>query len=318
MVFLTFAFVDLFGEVEKVHLSGRIQSGADVEHYERGRTIHDAKLNWMSELQPNSKGYISLIKETNQPDITLKECYIRGKLDEDNTLDFGFAKKPFGLNYYLSENERKTIKSSRIYEKLESFGYIGDESTLRVFQNTDKERSFGYLFSLGYDESLESNLIFSLYKDSDQGDPNFGFWFLLQSDRINNKRVNVWSLALAVWSHSNTATYEVEVIGGVDPFDSEYNELFADGRKVYFAGISTLYSYKFDLLEPLLQLTYLLHDDGHKGYDTYEILSGINYHFSSNFKLALNMTETATNSKEALGERSYDESYISLQARLYF
>lgn len=308
----------------KVKIEGRISAGFELEEFKNGRSSHDAELGFETRRKRGTRAVASMRGQSDDSAVVLEDAYIEHELEKGEDLLGGQMKKRLGLEYAQSDRERLTVRRSPLYQKLEEFAYVGREMTLRYNLDADlKAGDRGYQASLGYSESIDVNVTLHVEQPFAGGDMSAGVWALLQSDRIDAGRQFVFAAVMSLWSNHEGRRFQVELMGGVDPYMSEFARTYGDGEQVHYAGAKVQYGVSFPLsdgerIEPLVQASWIAHDVDAKGYDTLQLLLGGNYWLSEELRLALNVEGIGTNSPIDLSERAYGDSNATFEATYYF
>lgn len=295
----------------KVSWEGRLSAGGAVTEFKNGESFYDMQIELASKRRQGHRAKLVLAGENDEPGVWIKEAFIDHKFANGEKLLFGQAKKRLGREYEDSHRERLTVKRSPLYRKLEEFAFVGHELSLRYFQDE------AWSISAGYSESIDADVILSL-----QGN-GYGTWLLAQSDRIDQGRQVVYAIMTSAWYRDGRLRAEAELAYGKDPFASEFEKAFGSGDSVHFAAFKAQSGYSIglnhgDSLEPVVQSTYILHDDRTPKWTTLQLLIGLNYLIDKVLRISLDIEGLGSNSKLDLKRRAYDESNMHLEATYYF
>ena len=313
------------GKKPGVKIKGRVSTGFESKAFKKGESEWDVKLRFKTKRHHDTRAIAVLRGKSDDVDgVYVQDAWIDHKTGKKRRLQIGLNKKKLGTEYQFGEQERLTIRRSMLYQKLEVFAYVGREQSVRYVAKADPDKNeWGYEVSAGYAESLDGDLMLHLHRPLDQGSWNFGSWFLLQWDRINETRQTVWASVFSLWSREEPHHWEAELMAGQDPFDSELEKSYGDGKNVYYYGAKAQYGYRIDLgderaIEPLGLTSWVVHDEEYPSYNTLQVLVGVRYHVADNFRVALNLDGVGTNSKIDTDDRSYDESSAAFEVQLFF
>jgi hypothetical protein len=105
--------------------------------------------------------------------------------------------------------------------------------------------------------------------------------------------------------------YDLEGFFGMDPYQTEINQLPNSGRNVYYLGAKSLAAYRFAVnsgfvqdIEPVLLLSVLAPDTRDLAVNRLELLAGINLHFDKHVALRLNGDLILANNEVSTSERA--------------
>lgn len=307
---------------EKAKLEGWVRAGLSKVHEEReSESFYAAKVQYKIKLGKGLEAQIDLRGASTRHEIELREAYFTADAGEGLNLDFGQHKKRFGLEYQKSKENLRTLERTQIYRYLETFGFAGRELNARYYRTTkeDKRRS-GYSFSLGYNEAHDVNLVARWERLRALGSFTLGVNGLLQRDKMDNGAQFVSGFGLDLARDTEAHHVEIEAVVGQDPFQSEFERDFGEGRKVYFAGGKLLYSHRFVLkasaaraFEPVAAASLLAKDLDRFEVNTVQLLAGVNYWFSPYARLSCNTDFLLSNSPGNTHERTLAGSNYVLQ-----
>jgi hypothetical protein len=325
-----FAFLSPISSLGK-DFSGRVEIKLETNARKKGDVGYEGKLNYETKREQGTQANISLKARSNDEEaMMVQEAYIDHRLEgTERKIKIGKQEKKLGLEFEQSEKKRFTIEKNIIYKKLEVFPYVGHEMILRYEDLKDSAIGIPYAVSLGYAQSASSYGLF-YFNFAHSESFNLGSWTLLQSDRIEGSNRLVGAQVFSIWSFERPHTYEVELIGGLDPFETEFERPLS-GRKVYFWGLKSSYGYWFSWgrendTRITLQTTYVNHDVEFPRYNTLQGLIGVSYFINDNFVYANEVEwigkasriwdgQTAT---FVVASRNTDDSNIKFQVKYYF
>lgn len=303
-----------------VKISGEVVSGIEVKEFKNGKAETKAELKIESDRTDGVKGVVKLEMSNIDREVEIEEVYIDQKFDSGNKMIIGMTKKILGLEYDRSKKERLPESRTLIYRKLETFAYVGYETTIRFVDDGEDGKHLSYKYSVGYADSLDVN-VSGLVTVPLRENLSVGWSGLLQSDKINKGRQIVWATAFSLLLDSDAYLGEAELIGGVDPFESEFEKTFGDSRAVLFAGGKLLFGLRLGeghKYVPFLAYSNVRHDLEFVRYYSAEYLAGFNYHATKNLKLSTNLSMVATNSRIDYEKKSWNDSAVSFAASLFF
>lgn len=307
---------------EKAKLAGWVRAGLSRVHEElTNESFYAAKVQYEIKLGKGLEAQIDLRGASTRHEIELREAYFTVDMGTGLNLDFGQHKKRFGFEYQRSKENLRTLERTQTYRYLETFGFAGRELNLRYYRTSkeDKRRS-GYSLSLGYNEAHDVNFIARWERLRALGSFTLGLNGLLQRDKTDIDAQFVHGFALDLVRDTDAHHLEIEALIGQDPFQSEFEKDFGDGRKVYFAGGKLLYSHRFVLkassaraFEPVAMASLLAKDIDRFEVNTMELLAGANYWFSQYARLSCNADFLLSNSPGNTSERTLAGSNYVLQ-----
>ena len=302
----------------EIKLEGEVSTGVEVVEFKNGRSKTEAELKIETDRKDGVKAVLDFEVSNVDPEVQLEEIYIDKKIDSGNKFILGVTKKILGLEYLRSDRKRLPISRTLIYRKLETFAFVGRETTLRY--ESDDESSTYFTFSAGYAASLDYNIM-GLVKSDIGKDLSFLWTGLVQSDKITNSRQMVWATTFSLLLDSDTMLAEAELITGQDPFESDFEKTFANGRKVVFAGAKFLYGLKLGdqgNYQPFVSFSNVRHDLDFIRYYSDEYLFGLEYRATKLLSFAANLNLVSTNSRVDHERRYWNDSSVSLVAKLRF
>lgn len=307
-------------DAKDVKISGELTSGIEVEEFKNGKAETEAELKIESDRTEGVKGVLEIELSSIDREVEVEEVFIDRKFDSGNKLIIGLTKKILGLEYDRSKRQRMPEARTLIYRKLETFAYVGHESTIRFESKDDDHNSVSYKYSFGYAESLDSNVAGQMTVPLDEG-LSVGWSGLVQSDKINQGRQIVWASALSLLMDVERSLAEVELIGGVDPFESEFEKTFGDSKNVIFAGAKLLYGVRLGdgmKYQPFVAYSNVRHDLEYIRYYSAEYLMGLNYFMAKNLQISANVGLVGTNSRINYDKKTWNDSKVSIAASLFF
>jgi len=306
-----------------ISIDGRVSVGAEIERLKHGNQVYDAKVRIKTKRKSGMKGILSL-RTDNDREVFLQDAYINTEFKESGyELDFGKHKKRIGLEWQYGKKDRMSVSRTYIYKKLEEFTYVGRESVIKLSSpSVDEGNEFHFEAALGINEANDGNVNLFATKSFGPGNPNVGTWVLLQRDKAETFSQLVWANVLSLWSHDNPLRYEVELFSGVDPYESEFEKIFGDGKSIYFYAARTQLAYRFGfgtnkVLSPYLQLSYYVHDSEFPEYNTHEYITGLSY-LIDQIQFNLTTSIVGTNSRIDSSTRTYDQSGLAGEVVVFF
>jgi hypothetical protein len=309
-----------------VDLSGRLESGVELKELKHGESETKGKLKAKTERKAKARLVLEVDMSSLDKELELQEAYIDQRLgdkEDGRSLEIGLGEKTLGLEYDLGDDDRLPIKRTLLYRKLETFAYVGHETTVRYrSEAAPHSRDVDLMLSLGYAESLDVDTILGL-KQEFAPDWYWGTWAMVQSDKISSGRQMVWAFIGSLLWMESANRLELELASGQDPFESEFQKTFGDGKSRYFASAKALYGYFFDFggdsgLQPYVSATTYRYDVELPRYDAVETLVGVNYKITKALQVDASVDVVGTNSKAEPSERTYNDSFANVEAKYVF
>lgn len=302
-------------------IEGRVDVGVEVERFKSGETVYETQLDIKTKRKNGVRAAVELEATSKDRLIRTDKVYIDIKHSEISKSKIGLMTRDFGLEYEKNYSERTTIRRTLVYKKLESMGLVGREFGY-FWKRESEETKGGPAAGIFYTEAGNGNLQLSYITGRDQ-DVNFGSWTLLAIDKVDAGRQFVWSQAFALWKERGGFRYESELIGGVDPDESEFEKSFGDGKPVYFYALKQSFDYRFELdeeqsIRPLVVLSGIVHDADTPRYTSLSLLLGVHYEPFHHLMIGADVDLVSTNSKLDLDKRSYDQSEVKAVVRYEF
>jgi hypothetical protein len=301
-----------------IKFEGEVTSGVEVVEFKNGKSTTEAELSLETDRKEGVKAVLEFEVSNVDTELELEEIYIDKKQESGSNIILGVTKKILGLEYEQSDNKRLPISRTLIYRKLDTFAYVGKETTLRY--ESDQESGTYYTLSAGYAASLDYNIM-GLVQTEISSNLSFLWTGLVQSDKITNGRQMVWATTFSLLLDSEASTLESELIGGQDPFESDFEKTFGDGRKVIFAGAKFLYGLKLgdnDQYRPFFSYSNVRHDLKYVRYYSDEYLFGLEFNATKMLSFAGNLNLVSSNSRIDHKRRYWNDSSVTLNAKLRF
>ncbi len=306
---------------EKVKLEGFLRSMFEAENFKDGETFHEARLEIKTKRRRGIRADVELDFRTKNDDVQVNEALLDKKWDNGMRMKIGYDLKRFGLEYEESRLERPTIERSYIYRRLELFNYTGRETVLVVEKEGSNAEFHDWSVTASFSEAQNFSLVGNWQHDFDNG-VRYGLWVQGGTHKIQDDVIAVGSIANSIWKRDSQKIYQAELIYGMDPNQTEYESVFDDDDRVYFAGLHTLYGHYIfnDGDESLMGqggLTVVAHDQRKTQYNSLGGFLGVRYDLDT-LRIALNAELIGTNSPIDLKKRTYDESTLRLEALFAF
>jgi hypothetical protein len=304
----------------KTTISGWLRTGVEYFYNERFReNFYRGKVQFNVKIDKNLEAQIDIRGESDTHEMELREAFFTADLGKAKGLDFGQSKKQFGIEFQKSKEKLLTVERTLIYRHLEPFGFVGRDVNFRFYRKARSDvRRGGLSLALGYSEDHNVTAVGHSTRLNTLGSFALGASGLVQLDKIAGGSQTVWALGGEILRDTQKHHVEIEAMIGQDPFASEFEKSFGDGKNVYFCGGKFLYGHYFtkSRLEPVLVSSLLVRDLEAFDVNTIEFLVGLNYYAASALRIGLNgdlLLATSTTNQE---ERTYAGSNVILQVQL--
>jgi hypothetical protein len=305
---------------EGVKVEGEVKTGVEVLEFKNGKAVTEAQLKIETKRVDSVKAKIELEMDNLDRVVEMEEVFLDKKFSDEQKLVIGLTKKIIGLEYERSDNERMPLSRTLVYRKLETFAFVGRETTVRYISEDENKKAKFFKASLGYADSLDYN-ISSIFSLPVGGDLSVLWSGLVQSDKINKGRQLAWATAFSALYDSETMLLEAELFAGIDPYESEFEKAFGSGRTVHFGAAKFLAGMRLggeSQYEPFLGYSNVRHDVEYVRYYSAEYLAGLNYYINKAFTLAANMSLVATNSRFDYSKFTWNDSSVEFSAGMRF
>ena len=311
--------VPLYGQA-KTTISGWLRTGTEYVYNNRFReNFYRAKVQFNVKVDKNLEAQIDIRGESESHAMELREAFFTADLGKAEGLDFGQSKKQFGLEFQKSKEKLLTAERTLLYRYLEPFGFVGRDVSFRYYRKARADvRAGGFSLAAGYSEDHNITLVGHSTRLNALGSLALGASGLVQLDKIAGGSQTVWALGGEILRDTEQHHVEIEAMLGQDPFASEFEKSFGDGKNVYFAGGKILYGHYFkkSRLEPILVSSLLVPDLNNVDHNTIQMLVGLNYYAMPALRIGLNGDLLLPTSSRNQKERTYAGSNVILQAQL--
>ena len=306
---------------ERVKLDGYVRSIFEAENFKNGESFHEARLDLKSKRVRGLRAEVELDFRTKSDDVQVNEALLDKKWDDGLRLRVGYDLKRFGLEYAESRLERPTIERGFIYRRLELFNYSGRETVFAIEQEGDNAKFHDWGLTASFSEAQNFSLTGNWQTDL-PGGARYGVWTQAGTHKIQDDTIVAAALINSIWKRDSEKLYQAELVYGIDPNQTEYESVFDNDERVYFAGLNALYGHYFfnDGEESLMGqggCTAFAHDQRKTDYNSLGLFLGLRYDLDA-LRIALNAELIATNSPIDLKKRTYDESTMRLEALFAF
>jgi hypothetical protein len=302
--------------VKTVKYDGYIETGAE---YEYNDTFHEvfcrAKLEFELELTQQVEGEISFEANTNRREVNLKDAHVLLKYYPGLRIKVGNVKKRFGLEELKSREDLLTMEKTLINRHISDFGYVGREPSVQIY-NKKKSWLAGVSYNQAYVAAGAVRLIRTLGSYdlglNCQYQRHTEWWF--DDDFEQEYPSNAYAVSCDVSRESSSSrslfpTYQdFEVFMGLDPVETQYRRFSGDSSDVFFLGVKSLFSHRFNRIEPLILFSVLSPDIAYPGANEIEILAGINLYLSANVRFRINADLIFSSDDDNSHERTVEES----------
>lgn len=309
----------IYGQA-KTTISGWLRTGTEYVYNNRFReNFYRAKVQFNVKVDKNLEAQIDIRGESDTHEMELREAFFTVDLGKAKGLDFGQNEKQFGLEFQKPKEKLLTAERTLLYRYLEPFGFVGRDVNLRYYRKARSDvRRGGIALGLGYSEDHNITAVGHSARLNALGSFALGASGLVQLDKIAGGSQTVWALGGEILRDTEKHHVEIEAMFGQDPFASEFEKSFGDGKNVYFVGGKILYGHYFtkSRFEPVVVSSLLVPDLETFDLNTIELLVGLNYYANSALRIGLNSDLLLTTSAQNQDERTYAGSNVILQAQL--
>ena len=294
--------------------SGNFATGAQTTSGGNGESFYEYQLKIKSKRQSNLRTVAKIRGESDDSNIQLRDAYLDYK-DETKQITFGLSKKIMGMEYWLPKKDRPLYHRTLIYNRLSDFGYIGRQMQLTYETKANETRTD--TISAGYSEAQDAHILLAI-RNTPDNQTQWYSWLLLQSDRIDDARQNVWANVNAIiLPLANQQQFTWETALGVDPFKSEYEFSFGTKKRVHFYATklqwTNLFNYSSDkLIQPLAQFSAFAHDHRENKDYSLEFSLALNM-LIEDLRLGVSINGIGKNNPET-NKKNYDSSSLNLVA----
>lgn len=316
---IPFAFIMLLSTVARAEpdfkLDGYIALGAESDPTGKVEDLFKLRLDLKTKRENGIRIKIELKADEDSRDLSVQDAYVDYRSEDEITnIRGGRGEKTIGWEIEDPQRNRMSIRHSLAYRFLNDRLIIGKDYFLSYERDLETRR-LG--FSLHYDESKNTALVLNAILKPDPG-WRFGIWTTLLGMRNQFRKTNHLELALSGEYRSELHRVELELFGGGDPFRTEIERFYGDGRRVRFAIIKTGYGLYFGKWNPYLIATLLWKDLDHDGDKTTEGILGLRFFLTDALDLAGEYRRTVNTSDFDPSTLPYHADTGAFLARYYF
>lgn len=306
----------------KLRWEGFIRSILESESLRNGELWHEGRLTVKTRRKEGFRAALEIEVETKTDTLDVREVVFDLKFDDDRRLELGYTQKRLGVEYEEDRQARTTIERSLIYRRLELFTYVGRETILRYFKE-DASGSFNdWSITAAVSEAQNGSLVGNWQTPVGGGAVRFGTWLMLGVDKIEGGNQAAAVAMNSFWKRDSESSWQIEWAFGLDPNQSEFEQVFDDDERVFFTGLTGLYTapvWKED--EESISVTggstMLLHDHREPKYNSLGLMLGVGYEWND-LRVSLNAELVGTSSPVEPEKRTYDDSRAALEAIYFF
>jgi len=304
----------------KTTISGWLRAGVEYFYNERFReNFYRGKVQFNVKADKNLEAQIDIRGESDTHEMELREAFLTVDLGKAEALDFGQNEKRFGVEFQKPKEKLLTAERTLLYRYLEPFGFVGRDVNFRYYRKAKPDgRRRGISLGLGYSEDHNVTAVGHSTRLNTIGSFALGASGVVQIDKIAGGSQTAWALGGELLRDTEKHHVEIEAMIGQDPFESEFEKSFGDGKNVYFGGGKILYGHYFtkSRLEPVVVSSLLVPDLDAFEVNTIEFLVGLNYYAASSLRIGLNGDLLLKTSAKNQDERTYAGSNVILQMQL--
>lgn len=278
----------------------------------------DVKLEVILKLTPKLKVEVDLRGNSIDKEIELREVHGTFKPSPDIRIKAGNIKRMQGLEQLSGRENLFTIRRAQINRYITLLGYLTRDPGVQVSRTyNDEIGPYSYYVSATYNQSATFTCSGRMSYHNLFGCCQLGLNGIYQLATLHpfldveyEHPLHLFALSLDVSRSNGPWYYDFETFFGMDPFQTEMNQLPDNGRNVYYGGAKTLAAYRFAVnsnfvqgIEPVVLLSILAPDTRDIDVNRLEILGGINLHFDKHVSLRLNGDLILANSEVDTGTR---------------
>jgi hypothetical protein len=260
-----------------------------------------AKLELEFELTPTLEVEVDIRGNTQSSTITLKEIHASAEFPTDMVFKIGNFKKPLGIEELTSHEDLHHIEESEINEFLAPFGYLGHDPGIQIYKKRENSSKLYYpRAGLSYNQSgllgFNGRIVSSLFEFCYFGINSIYQFCTIRSSVLSEYYpVHSYVMTMDLSTQGKCWYHEIEGFFGLDPIETQLNEIAGQNQNVHFAAAKWLSAYNAKInsgfiqaVEPLVLCNILCPDITYIDANRLEILAGINLYLAENVRIRLN------------------------------
>lgn len=299
-------------DLSKMKIDGFIAILGEVENTDKyGLDDVEAELRLKTPRYKDTRAVITVDGKYYRRSLYLEDLYIDHKFHKNLKLTAGISKKILGLEYENGRQYRATIHRSPIYKKMESLGIVGRQFNLRLSGKATTQNGLNWSAAIGTDGTRDVNLLASLQKPL--ANAGVGTWLLIEAHKVGSYYDALYSQVFSFWYDIDILRMSMELFVGNDTRQTEYNEIFEDGRTVFFSGgkFEALGDYRFSkkvTFNPVFQTSFWMNDMENRLNNSLHFLLGARWRIG---RIAVSLNGRITGERlENTGQRIFNDRAV--------
>ncbi len=289
--------------------------------------------------------------------LTIQDTYIDGKFaNGESRVRFGRGRRVLGWEYENPTSRRLSIGRTAISDFMSIRGLAGRDFFARYVwtgissrAEGDLHREEGTLDSLSegtssppsatdsggaylrledeapltlsgavhYNETADSAVILGGFACPDEN-WRFGAWVLIQRSQLPTRAMGSWGGVLSSLYQPGRHRVELEFFSGKDPYRSEVELSYGDGRPVSYWASRLAYGYQFGPVLPYFVGSYISRDWNHPEDRTFQRILGLKFFFNPALSISGEFDTTTNVSISDPTSVSYARNEIRIFSRYFF
>jgi hypothetical protein len=260
-----------------------------------------AKLEFEFTITPTLEVEVDIRGNTQTSTITLKEIHASVDFPTDIVLKIGNLKKPLGIEELTSREDLFHIEESQINEFLAPFGYLSRDPGIQIVKEHKNTGKLHYpRAGLSYNQSgllgLNGRVARNLFEFCTIGISSVYQLCTIRSSVLSEYYpVHSYVVTVDLSRQGKSWYHEFEGFLGLDPIETQLNEIAEANQDVHFAAAKWLSAYNAKItsgfpyaIEPLVLCNILCPDISYLEANRVELLAGINLYLAENVRVSLN------------------------------
>jgi len=297
-------------------LEGRLGLGAETLASGEVKDLFQLRLNLKTKRKEGVRADIEVKANENSRELSVRDAFADYRTEDENTrVRGGRGKKILGWEYEYPYSDLMSIDHSLVYRFLEDRSIVGRDFFTEYLRKISE--NWKLAFSAHYDESKDSALVLSAVHTPGSL-WRFGLWASLQGNLNPFRKTNHLEFTLSTRYEADRHRAELEAFAGGDPYRTEIERFYGNGRRVRFAGFKGEYGLRLDSWNPYLIASLLFKDLDHTGDKSTEGIFGLRYFVTEPFQLAGEWRRVNNTSDFDSSTEPYHSDTFAFIARYYF
>jgi hypothetical protein len=260
-----------------------------------------AKLEFNFKLTPSLETQIDIRGNSQSSTIQLKEVHASVDLPTNMVLRFGNIKKPLSIEELTSREDLYHIDVSQINEFLAPLGYLGRDPGVQVYKKHENSSKLYYpRAGISYNQSgllgINGRITRGFFNAGYIGiDAIYQFCTIRSAVLPEYYPVHSYVMGLDFSKEGQCWYHELEGFYGLDPIETQLNEISGQTQSVHFIAAKWLSAYHSKLgssiikaVEPLVLCSILCPDIQYVDANRIELLAGINIYLDEEVIIRFN------------------------------